>query len=755
MTEQRWHRVAILAAAILLNGCESIPNLFTRKTPETAEDAANIYVSAYPAVPWADIGDKLEPKHNLTTEQARGMAAQTTQVQVFQFLSTFAAGLGIGLPAKSESTSTSLAADGTQTTTASRTRGTGTPPGSSGIASTAIADAALAPDLSRGPLSLGLDANTALTAGTAVYQLGQILDNQISKGHFPKGYQAHLITFQVNLQPKSRSYAYDTYVNISLLPGSWKEALDVSRNLNTEAAGLPPIVVYPLIITDALESTSTGRSLEVIRQAALQLLGVIGAVGVNAGISGGTDRLESVIGTDKNSLVTLGRVSDHSVRIRLGAQNSGSSGLAMVPRTHNVSLVVLTRWNETNEEERVRSLSAITHSSLMPSDGGEPLTSGGTRSRQTLADQVEKAIASFGFGPVPDTCSALMDASGKVLHKGQLTEAELPGEIRISKYLDLLRAVERADYTHVKKCLGLGEKLDVHREITLRRVLSRLIEIQSSSRYSTISIPLKAYPHPALPESGQLVLLTDDGKSASTFVLRGGKGLRPDIVKAELSLKDLPPPPQASDASKNPRQKQLKPARRAATQQAAQQPKSGGQSAAGTGAPYTLLPAAVKIIGGGAEVQVSFASLAALKLGLNGDKPLKLILQQEKKSLDIEYAVRAVTKTEVKGTPNPVRATSSVLVADGNGLARVTLQVGKLPEGFAAPMRLVISGADVREDKTIGAPGLASKGVTIASESPVTLSLGNLTLSRTVSIATHDSSDKPIGSIIATVAVLL
>ncbi len=90
----RWQLAVVLSVVMSLSGCESIPNLFSKKGADTAEEVANIYVSAYPAIPWADIGDKLEPKHNLTTEQARGMAAQTTQVQVSQFLSTFAAGLG-------------------------------------------------------------------------------------------------------------------------------------------------------------------------------------------------------------------------------------------------------------------------------------------------------------------------------------------------------------------------------------------------------------------------------------------------------------------------------------------------------------------------------------------------------------------------------------------------------------------------------------------------------------------------------------
>lgn len=697
-----WRVSALFLLGISTAGCESIPPLFHRGTASTSEEVADVFVSAYPAIPWSDIGEKLEPAHNLTTEQARGLAAQATQIQVFQFLSTFAAGLGIGLPTRTDSTATSLAADGTQSTTASRTRGTGTPPGSSGMPSSGIADAALAPDLSKGPLSLGLDASTLLTAGTAVYQLGKILDNQISKSFLPKDYQAHLITLQVNLQPKARNLAYDAYVNVSFLPGTWREALEVSRDVEKNPAALPPVVVYPLIISDALETTGTGRSIEAVRQMAFQLLGVIGSVGVNAGASGGTDRLEAVMGSDKNSLVTVGRVSDHSVRIRLGAQNSGSSGVAMVPRTHNVSLVVLTRWHEKDDKQRVTSLSAITDTSLVPADGGAPLQSGRLRQRTVLAEQVRKVVEDYSFGPVVDACSGVSRGA-----LGGLAGEALKAEIEITKYLDLLRAVDRADYRHVAVCLGLGQEgMGIQREVSMRRLLAQLMKIQTSSRYSKLTIPLKQYPEPTLPKVEQLVLMTDDGEASSTLVLRGGRSLRADEIRAELTVKDVSSSPGPARVE------------------------------------YLILPTSVKVSGGGSELQIAFASPSALNLGPSGDKPL--LLSHGGKD-PIRYAVRKVMRKKEPGASNPVSASSPILVADAGGDARVTLKVGKVPDGFAAPMRLVVSGADVREDRAIGAPGTTSKGVVLAPESAVTLSLGNLGPTRTVSVVTIDDKDKPIG----------
>lgn len=219
-------------------------------------------------------------------------------------------------------------------------------------------------------MATGIDASTWLIAGTALYQQAAILDNQITNELLPEDYQAYLITLQINLQPKRRDLPYDAYTDVSLLPADWSQAWHASDEVHGKASGLPPIKVYPLIIMDAEETTNIGRSLQAIRQASLQLSGIVSGVGVAAGASGAIDRAASVVGLDKNSLVTVGRISDNTVRIRLGAENSGSSGLAMVPRSYNVSLVVLTRWNPTpNSKDRVTSLSVVTHTSIVDAVG--------------------------------------------------------------------------------------------------------------------------------------------------------------------------------------------------------------------------------------------------------------------------------------------------------------------------------------------------------------------------------------------------
>jgi len=182
---------------ILLPGCKSVPDV------ETSQDAANVYLSTYPAVPWRDVAEKLEPRLSLSPEVSNAFRAE--------------------------------------------------------------------------------------------------------------GYQAHLVTLQVALQPKARNLPYDVYLNVSMYPSSWREAVASPRLAKPERGMPPPIMVYPLSISESTEAP------------------------------GG------------DALATVGRVSDNSVRIRLGAQDYGTAKYGMFPRTHNISLVVITRSAPAVADQPTRS----------------------------------------------------------------------------------------------------------------------------------------------------------------------------------------------------------------------------------------------------------------------------------------------------------------------------------------------------------------------------------------------------------------
>lgn len=667
---------------LLIGGCTD-PSLFSHGHVLYSEDAANVYVSAYPAVPWTNISAKLSPNNNLTIEQASAMAVQVTQAEQSQAISTLAAGFALTLPGTS-SISTTTSSNGVTQTTASRTTSSGAVPSSSGTPSATI-PAASAPSA----LAAAVDGSTLLTERTGLFQLAQILDNQIANEVLPEGYQVYLLTFQINLQPLHRDLPYDAYTDVSLFPANWSEAVATSDLTSKDAGQLPAVKLYPLIITDAMEATSVGRSVQIIRQASLQLSGIIYGAGVSAGLGRGSSDAQSVVGLDKNSVVTVGRVNDNTFRVRIGAENSGSSGLALVPRSYNVSVVAMTRWTQASKTDRVTALSVVTNTTIR-NDKGQKLDVGPARSRPKLAQEVATNVNDFlagsGFPVTPGVVRGGIagDCGAAVPRK---SDGSGPDLTQISKdspststALNLLRALDRGDYTTVSNCLGLDTKAkaSITQEMTLQRLLATLEQLQVDSRYSTFLISLQSYSdNPRYPDPTQLVIFSDDETQSASVTVRGGSGIDAKRLKAAMLFKDK--------ATK-------------------------------------LLPNAISLVGDGSQIDIAFPSLKKIGIDSAKDldvKPLILTLDSQP---DQPYAIKAISTAAAAKISNPVQATQNILDADASGQATVNLVASK---DIAASATLAITGADIRV--VAGAATRSPSGIGLnAGGGLVTLTLGNL-----------------------------
>ena len=90
----------------------------------------------------------------------------------------------------------------------------------------------------------------------------------------------------------------------------------------------------PLLVTDNLESTIASRNIENMRQIALGLSGVLSDIGLNSQLTSLNARSQSLQGCELNSLMTIGRVTDNTIRVRLGVMNQGPQGsrMAVAPK---------------------------------------------------------------------------------------------------------------------------------------------------------------------------------------------------------------------------------------------------------------------------------------------------------------------------------------------------------------------------------------------------------------------------------------
>lgn len=272
---------------------------------------------------------------------------------------------------------------------------------------------------------------------------------EVSKAFTVDGYNAHLVTLQVALQPKARNLPYDVYLNISMYPATWKEAV-ASPRAKLMRGGPPPIMVYPLTITESVEG-----------------------VGIDA-------------------LATVGRVSDNTLRIRFGAHDYGTNPkgvtrYGILPRTHNVSMVVITR-DFTTEKERIGSLLVVSETEIVPVAGGKalPNSADGRTPEEELADTVSKAVSTHGFALRPQ-CSG-----------------EASANRRNDLALDLLRTVDRQDYPAMQQCLTyrmrgrprnspLPDDMDAEARLRLERLVGDLMKLQAGARGAKMVLPLPGF----------------------------------------------------------------------------------------------------------------------------------------------------------------------------------------------------------------------------------------------------------------------
>lgn len=782
MAVARTCRLAALSIVALLSSCGGMPVFDDAHRVDTAEQVGHVYVSAYPVVPWRDIGPKLEPKHALSTADARAMAAITTQSQVNQFMSSFSAGLGIGLPGKSWSGTSSTDAGGAVTTTATSKRDSGAVPGSSGAAATAIASDALSADLNKAAVASGVDASTQLMGGTAVFQLAAILDNQLSKAWLPLGYQANLVTFQINLQPARRDLPYDTYVDLTLLPGDWGDAVATSKWISRDAGTFPPVMVYPLVIADAMETSSVARSVEVMRQAALSLSGIVNNIGLNAGASRSSDHLQALVAGDRNSLTTVGRVSDHIVRIRIGAQQQGSSRLAIVPKTQNISMVVFTRAGDF-KLGHLNSLAVVTRVTFADAKTGGTLPG---RAAQQAELETEAAVRALlvrhEFRPV-----GVKECGGPAMLAP-----------------NLVRAAERSEYQYLTRCLAIADEdsrqvyraqLDPAEAERARITMAdyglkpdalryhRLCELIGNGECEVAGPDSKLALGPArmsAPASrprcegaGNLSQISSSAPSsngqckpdARAFVehefrrlVAALAQLRADAMWQRMLI-PLPLKPPATNLPERAQLVLLQDDKKTAKVEirggtSLQLEKMEARLCIGQGAQQRLvMPTSLAVTDSGQTIAAAFPSL--LKHGLakaaapGSSLPLSLVVahgsdveltkcqchvkEEQKEAADkllrlcATYALTEVPQ-EVKEDTNPLRVAAAALVMDAEGNARVAVATAK----DAADIAVRVDGAELRSGEPALAFNPALNAYPLAAGAVTSLKLGNVTLGRNV-----------------------
>jgi hypothetical protein len=309
-------------------------------------DAGSTHVAVLAVAPWADYVSKLQPDFSLTSLEALAMAVPVTSTREEQMLSAITAGLKLAMPANDSGSAAT-----TTNATTTNTNVTATQPPPSPIAGTSATPA------TSGKLDthLPIDPLMQRLAALALFQEAKLLSMRIADTAVPENYTAYVVSLQITLMPNARREPYDAYTTITFLGAH-------------SATG--QIRVVPLLVTDSIEATRQSDVSQRILDLSLAASAMAGNTPVSASVRKQLNRLVNVQSTDFNSLMTVARLSENSIRVRLGAVR-GNDRYFVVPRTHNITLVIMVPGKGLHRE-----LTYIARTQLNDAIHGTPLSTG-------------------------------------------------------------------------------------------------------------------------------------------------------------------------------------------------------------------------------------------------------------------------------------------------------------------------------------------------------------------------------------------
>lgn len=394
-----------LALAMLLASCTPT-KLYKPTTVDYRDEAGGVLLSVNSVGRWEQVADAMQPKFNLANgDDALSKVLPTTARIQQQLLNAFGFSLGLGLPQSfresvatrtaSESQTTTVAGGQTTTGASSNLGNTSTTTATTkpGVAPTAPSGTLAGGELPSGMApgsDLGLDPLLQYRAAASLYQAVQLMNREVELAAKRNKYVPYMVRMQLATIPYRRHLPYDVHAQVEFFPS--RDTLSI-RNADNETR-LPYVV--PLIVTDDLEQAIKSSTAEVARQLGLAVNLMVQGVGGNVGAKSESRNRESVLAADVNSLLTVARLNDSGIYIRLGAANEATGGYSLVGRTYDIALLLLvpddyfdtqnaadTGWSgsdslpprivDTSGKKRVaKSEPSMSQASTSPSEASEP-----------------------------------------------------------------------------------------------------------------------------------------------------------------------------------------------------------------------------------------------------------------------------------------------------------------------------------------------------------------------------------------------
>jgi hypothetical protein len=467
-----YQRMTLCAAGVAIcglagGGCAS---LFNANSVSNQADAASASVAVLSVAPWDNYRDAVQPTFKFSPDDALALAVPNTMDLEQKVLEAFEAGAKVSLPGATLPAGTSNSQDGGRTAAS-------LPPGTSVLGN-----------------AIGVDPILKYQAANALYQEVQIMNRYLKDAAVFEGFTPYIIRLQVSIMPRVRNLPYDAYSETSFFRGPWDTALGTN------------VMILPLLVTDDIESMMQSQSVDQLTQFALALSAIIEGVGVSGNLQNTYEKLQTVLGHNLNSTFMVARVSDNTIRCRFGAAYQSQSEYAMVPQTHNVTLLLLMPNTVVSDRDSTnRTVRLVAKTSLVNAKNGCVLPS------QTGAESYEE----------------MKEILTRYEVKGCYSEAQehkLFSDLAANKYPEFTN-----DFLALRPVSHYTEAAWVD-----------MISLRDKSPFSSATFTVPQYDPTLLTNNfggaNQAPLLIDDGKSATTVTLVDSVDLTASQIGAMLTV---------------------------------------------------------------------------------------------------------------------------------------------------------------------------------------------------------------------------
>lgn len=531
--------VVLLLAALTANtGCKK-NKVFKEHTVKKQSDAASVTVSTTLVEHWDDYVEALSPNFTLKDgDAALAKVVPQTMALEDKIWRSFAGKLSV---------SASLTDD------------------AASEAAVEHPELRELPGLTDEQRQVGQDPMLEYLAATALYQEVQLLNRYINDAALRHDYVPYVVRLQLGVTPYARNMPYDVFTTLAFFlkpqrpemseqDAKTEESEQAERSATSGHAELTSlsrskpddarynvdqkdvrgehVLVAPLLVTDNLEGALKSQAMNTVRDLTLALSIMMKKVNVSGGLATYAEELNAVLGTDLNSLLTVGQVNDNAILVRLGSARQATAGYSMLPRTHNVTMLVLVgkpsqdAQGQPSRDARVddarddRTLSVISRTELRHARKGDLLKLSNPKCEWKDFKKKLKKHSKYVYPESREWAEYCYEG---------LTWHQL---------IDYYDWAANADFDGFEDAL-----YDACKSMSAStRLWMEVIELARSGPYAQASLDLPEPKQPQLPQAQTVVLRDDEKAGTTTIVLQGGQDLNKGDLFATLEPATLPKP---------------------------------------------------------------------------------------------------------------------------------------------------------------------------------------------------------------------